>query len=89
MTKYAFNHDTDELTVALGIKEERFDEIVRKIRHARVDAKNTLELFEESMNTLDPQNVVEAAFIGFSIAKIEEYESNPISRLVAEMRKGE
>lgn len=88
MSKYAFNHETDQLTVALGISEKRFDEIVRSIRHAKIDSNNVLELVELSMNALQPKNEVEAMFIGFSIAKIEEVENNPIARLLASMRGG-
>ena len=89
MAKYAFNHDTNQLTVAFGISEERFEEIVKGIQHAKIDADNVLETFENALNKLDPKNMVEAAFIGFSIAKIYEVESSPLARFLMAMKNNE
>ena len=83
MAKYAFNHDTDQLTGAFGIKDERFTEIVKTIRHAQIDCDNVLEIYEQVLNRLDPQNMVEAAFIGYSIAKCQDISSPLLSMLAA------
>jgi len=87
MEKYAFNHDTNELTTAMGISEERFDEIVKAIRHAQVDGDNVLDTIEITLNKLDPKDIVEAMFIGYSIAKCYEAEANPMLRMLHSMRK--
>ena len=83
MAKYAFNHDTDQLTEAFGITDERFTEIVKTIRHAQIDCDNVLEIYEQVLNRLDPQNMVEAAFIGYSIAKCQDISSPLLSMLAA------
>ena len=87
MEKYAFNHDTNELTTAMGISEERFDEIVKTIRHAQIDGDNVLETIEITLNKLDPKNIVEAMFIGYSIAKCIDANHNPLLRVLQAMRE--
>jgi len=76
MDKIAFNHDEENLAIALGIGDDRADQIIKIARIAHINSKNNLDMFEETINQVDPKNYVEAMFAGYSIAKVLELQGN-------------
>lgn len=72
MDKFAFNHDGENLPIALGIGNERADQIIKICRIAHINGRSSLDMFEETINNVDPQNYVEAMFAGYCIAKVLE-----------------
>lgn len=72
MDKFAFNHDGENLSIALGIGNERADQIIKICRIAHINGRSSLDMFEETINNVDPQNYVEAMFAGYCIAKVLE-----------------
>ena len=72
--KYKFNHEAEAMPETVGITDERWDEIENTIQGIVDDYSGTEDidtgiLLESSLNKIDPENIVEAAIIGYIIAK--------------------
>ena len=80
--KYKFNHEAEEMPETVGITDERWDEIANTINGIVDDYSETEDidagiLLESSLNKIDPESIVEAAIIGYIIAKgVSEAERN-------------
>ena len=85
MDKFAFNHDGENLAIALGIGDDRADQIIKIARIADINSKDTLEMFEETINEVDPKNYVEALFAGYCIAKVLEVSGSGMGSVLAKM----
>ena len=85
MDKFAFNHDGENLAIALGIGDERADQIIKICRIAHINGKCNLDMFEETINEVDPQNYVEAVFAGYCIAKVLEVSGSSMGSVLAKM----
>ena len=57
MDKFAFNHDEENLAIALGIGDDRADQIIKIARIAHINSKNNLDMFEETINQVDPKKL--------------------------------
>ena len=85
MDKFAFNHDGENLAIALGIGDERADQIIKICRIAHINGKSNLDMFEETINEVDPKNYVEAVFAGYCIAKVLEVSGSSMGSVLAKM----
>jgi len=72
MNKFAFNHDEENLPLCMGIEEHRSDEIIKAARVQHIEAANVLELFEATINIVNPKDKVEAMYLGYVVAKVLE-----------------
>lgn len=87
--KIAFNHDAANMPVAMGIADERADEIIAAVRHADIDSKDSVDFAEMAMNYSKPTTAVEAFFVGYVMGRIaEKHHCNPFSALT-KMLSGE
>lgn len=73
MDKFAFNHDGENLPIGMGIGDERANQIIKICRIAHINGKGILEMFEETINEVNPQNYVEAMFAGYCVAKVFQH----------------
>lgn len=85
MDKFAFNHDGENLAIALGIGDERADQIIKICLIAHINSKSNLDMFEETINEVDPKNYVEAVFAGYCIAKVLEVSGSSMGSVLAKM----
>lgn len=85
MNKFAFNHGGENLAIALGIGDERADQIIKICLIAHINSKNNLDMFEETINEVDPKNYVEAVFAGYCIAKVLEVSGSSMGSVLAKM----
>lgn len=72
--KYKFNHEAEAMPETVGITDERWDEIANTINGIVDDYSGTEDIdagivLESSLNKIDPESIVEAAIIGYLIAK--------------------
>ena len=88
MEKIALNHDGKDIPDAIGMPEERSHEIIHAIRHAETETRNTAELMENSFNAVQPQNLVEAMYLGYVVRAIEDRAiQSPIQALMQALGK--
>ena len=87
--KIAFNHEATNMPIAMGITDERADEIITAVHHANVDSKDSAEFAEMAMYYSKPTTPVEAFFVGYVMGRIaEKFHCNPFSALT-KMLSGE
>ncbi len=88
MEKIALNHDGKNIPDAIGMPEERSHEIIRAIQHAEIESRNTVELMENAFNAVQPNNLVEAMFLGYTVRGIQEQAiQSPIQALMQALGK--
>lgn len=76
--RYAFNHDTQKINEAMGIDEQRSDELLSASKKAVFAAfvsddkiNDTVKMIELCINEGQPKNIVEALFMGFHLGRGE------------------
>lgn len=87
--EYKLNREGLKLNEGLNIDMERFVEIVTESRVAKIRGDDMTEVFEIALNAVQPQNMVEAALLGYVIGhetgKAKAANENPLARLLAQM----
>lgn len=95
---YYDNANSESHTEALGIDKERGDEIagasIRAVLGAQIEPeiKNSGDMVEAANQNAAPQNMQEAFFLGWSLAKAEseiekKFNDNPLAQLFKMMGK--
>jgi len=82
--KYAFDHEQEALPEGLGMTDERATEIIKHVRRTEIDSNDTLEHFENAINAVDPENMVEAIFAGYVLGRLvarNQSEQSALSKL--------
>jgi len=80
MENFEFKHDAENLHDALGISEEMSGKIIDSaIRQIVEHDAITSKVIESVIKDINPQSLLEAIYIGFSIkSTINEIESDPM-----------
>lgn len=88
-TEYKLNLEGTNMVEGLMIDEPRFDEIITEVQVATVRGKDLVEVFSIGLNAVQPQNMVEAALLGYiigrEIGKAKPANESPIARLLVQM----
>ena len=86
-TEYKLNHEGEKLNEGLSIDMERFTEIVKESKVAKIRGDTMTDVFEIALNAVQPQSIVEAALLGYTIGRSTPggADGNPLARLLAQM----
>lgn len=74
MSKYKFLHEEETLSGCLEIQKDRNSEIFKNCQIAFIEGESVSTTLEYALNALQPDNIVEAAYIGFVIKTVIEME---------------
>ena len=75
---YAFNHDDANVCLAIGITDERAEEIIKHCRRAEIGSESQTHIMEEALNTVKPKSMIEVFFTGYCVGIICEERRNRI-----------
>ena len=93
MNKYAFNHDAETNFEALGISDERMDEIIKVLtsvvtRELFTDPSidSISKVLEVLINEAQPSTIVEAMAIGYHYALVHQNAAKVAKRVFSEIK---
>lgn len=81
---WAFDHDGHNWPTVIGMTEERSDEIIKTVRHELIDCDTLCYAAEAAFNKIQPQNEVEALYIGYVLGKanaMSQHGASPFAAL--------
>ncbi len=91
MKKYAFIHEAEHVSESLGISEKRNQEIFDHVKEAFRENNSPSTIMEAAINAAQPQNDVEAMYIGFVVSditqKFKAFQENPVAAMLAALGK--
>ena len=98
MAKYALLTEKDNLHEAIGVTEDRIDELIEKCRNVCIRAvltdqemDNIVKATEALLNETQPQNIVEAVVIGKLFGRMYErtiQEAKRMEHILSKITKG-
>ena len=74
MSNYKFLHEKKTVSESLEIPKDRNLEILKKCQIAFIECDSASGILEYALNALKPDNIVEAAYIGFVMKTVIEME---------------
>lgn len=72
MEKYAFIHEAEYVNESLGISDKRHQEIFDDVKEAFLKNDSPSTIMEAAINAAQPQNDVEAMYIGYLASDITQ-----------------
>lgn len=76
--RYAFNNDDENVCLAIGITDERGEEIIKHCKRAEIGSEKQTYIMEEALNTVKPKSMIEVFFTGYCVGIICEERRNRI-----------